>query len=201
MGEYVEQEEKHNGRVYYMQRHTEGEVKTYLYFWENTWKVGNTLGNGIGGIRNRQDALLPPTSGWEYWDNTKWVDDDTTLGLKFSRLTPCRIICVEGDREVRRHQSSSLGNYRFQINRWSCGRPVYQLINSDVERYLLVAEGWTSWSSMDSTNATGAHITGGRGTNSPTSAEAGPRVIVGVTRWRFSNSGWKEGDVTFSCLD
>ena len=95
-----------------------------------------------------------------------------------------------------------MGDYRFQMNRWSSGRPVYKLVNSEVNRYLLVKEGKINWTIRRSINATTAFIRSGRGTNSPTSAEAGPSVRLGITRWRYYNSGSrKEADITVSCLD
>ena len=137
----MEQEGKHNGRIYFVQRHTEGELRTYLYFFENAWHVGHTPGGRSAGIRNRQGTCFPPTSGWEYLVKGNWRNDDTTLRLEFSTLSPCRMIRVEGDAEVSAHHSRSMGDYRFQMNRWSSGRPVYKLVNSEVNRYLLVKEG------------------------------------------------------------
>ena len=133
---------------------------------------------------------------------SKWMKDDTTFRLSFSSLSPCRLIRVEGDTEVRRLHSTEMGDYRFQINRWSSGLPVYKLINSKVERYLLVPQGKVNWSIRVSTNATSEYIVSGRTTNSPTSADAGPSVRLGVTRWRYYKSGdWPEGDISVTCLD
>lgn len=196
----MEQEEKHNQRAYFVQRHTVGGGRSYLYFEANCWYVSASLGKTGGWLRNTQDTLLPPSSGWDYSDGS-WMSDDTTLGLEFSSLSSCRMIRVEGDVEVRKHRSTELGDYRLQTNKWSCGRPVYQLVNSAVERYLLVQYGQVEWRLKSSVNTSTAFIQSGKATNSPTSAEAGPKVKDRLTRWRYdSNSVWKEGDITVSCI-
>ena len=68
-------------------------------------------------------------------------------------------------------------------------------------RFLLVGEGKVAWSIRSSITATGALITSGRATNSPSSAEAGPSGRDGVTRWRYyANGSWKESDITVTCV-
>ena len=173
----------------------------YLFFVGTLWCVGKTLGKNVCGLKNQQDTQLPPTTGWKYYDGSKRNDNDTTLALEFSSLNPCRLVRVDGDAEVKRARSFSMGDYALQIGRWSCGRPVYQLINSQVERYLLVRKGKDRWSIQSSTNATTSFIKSGRATNSPTAPEAGSCLRVGVTKWRYSDSGWKEGDITVECID
>ena len=197
----MRQEGDHNGRVFYKQRHTEGDGAEYLFLVGTNWCVGQTPGKNSCGLKNLQDTQLPPTTGWQYSDGSKFNDNDTTLVLEFSSLNPCRLVRVDGDAEVKRLHSSSLGDYALQIGRWSSGRPVYQLINSQVERYLLVKEGNTVWYIQSSTNTTRAYISSGRATNSPTAPEAGSNLRFGVTKWRYSDSGWKEGDITVECID
>ena len=194
----MRQEGHHNGRVFYKQRHTEGDGAEYLFFVGTKWCVSKTPGKNACALRNRQDTQLPPTTGWEYYDGNKWNDDDTTLVLEFSSLNPCRLVRVDGDAEVKRLHSSSLGDYVLQIGRWSAGRPVYQLINSQVERYLLVVEGYTGWYIKSSTSATtaGAFIRSGKATNSPSSPLAGSSLRFGVTKWSYYASGWKEGYIS-----
>merc|ERR1719350_706273 len=68
------------------------------------------------------------------------------------------------------------------------------------DEFLLVREGGTVWSIRSSTTATGGWIQSGRATNSPSSPEAGPRVREGVTEWRYNDNGWKEGDISVTCL-
>ena len=67
-------------------------------------------------------------------------------------------------------------------------------------RFLHVKEGQTVWAIRDSTTATGPWIKGGRATNSPSSPEAGGSVRLGVTRWRYSDNGWKEGNISVTCV-
>ena len=66
---------------------------------------------------------------------------------------------------------------------------------------MLVREGKTAWSIKSSTNGTAAYITSGRATNSPTASEAGPSLEFGVSKWRYWDSGWKEGVITVDCID
>ena len=84
---------------------------------------------------------------------------------------------------------------RLAVGRWSEGRPVFKKVDGE-PRFLLVKEG--DWSIRSSTTATGGWIQSGRGTNSPSSPEAGPSVREGVTRWRYV-PGWKEGDISVTC--
>ena len=202
LGEFVEQKGEHNGRVFYKQRETEAEEGAYIYFEENVWWVGQGLGKAKY-LRNTQVTKLPPKSGWEYGSN-----DDSTLALEFASLpSPCQLVEVDGDSEVRKHQASKLGNYRIQQNRWSRGRPVYQL-NSELEVwYLLVKNYKTIWSISSSTTSTDEWSTddwiySGRGTNSPTDVEAAGNVAHGQTRWSYwDGNAWKEGNITVKCLD
>ena len=87
-------------------------------------------------------------------------------------------------------------SHRLEVGRWSEGRPVYKKVDGETTRYLLVAEGAAVWCITDSTTAPGGWISSGRGTNSPSSPEAGPSVRVGYTGWRYADSdGWQEGDI------
>ena len=105
-----------------------------------------------------------------------------------------------------------IGPYnRLEEGRWSEGRPVFaredgSLIDSvldlfaiDQARFLIVAEGSTVWGIKRSTTDSGSYILSGRATNSPASPEAGPSVRDGVTRWRYANNGFKEGDISVTC--
>ena len=83
---------------------------------------------------------------------------------------------------------------------WSEGRPVF--IKND-GKFLLVAEGLSSWHIMWSTTANRSWIISGRATNSPSSPEAGASVKMRVSRWRYYDVGsvkWTEGDIIVACL-
>ena len=83
---------------------------------------------------------------------------------------------------------------------WSQGRPVFRKVDGE-SRVLLVEEGKTAWSIKKSVAASGAHILGGRATNSPTSPEAGPSIRDGVQKWRYAVGGvWKEGAISITCI-
>ena len=83
---------------------------------------------------------------------------------------------------------------------WSQGRPVFRKVEGE-SRVLLVKEGKTAWSIKKSVAASGAHILGGRATNSPTSPEAGPSIRDGVQKWRYAVGGvWKEGAISITCI-
>ena len=93
-------------------------------------------------------------------------------------------------------------SHRLEVGRWSEGRPVYKKVNGET-RYLLVGEGLTGWVIDDSTASTGAFIEGGRGTNSPSSPEAGPSVRFGWTGWVYADydGEWgQEEDISVYCV-
>ena len=73
------------------------------------------------------------------------------------------------------------------------GRPVYVKLGGEERRYLLVAEGKTSWSVRTGHIGKLVLLESGRGTNSPGDPGAGPSVRLGVRRWRFWNPLVKEG--------
>merc|ERR1711953_372215 len=172
----------------------------YLYFEDNCWQVSETLGNRNNYIKNCQNTRLPPKRNWEYIKNDGWTNDDTSLTLTFTTLSPCKMVRVTGRGDVVEKQPESLGDYRLEVGRWSGGRPVYKKVGGQA-RYLLMPEGSTNWGIDDSTTGTGAWITSGRGTNSPSSPEAGPSVRLGMTGWEYADGGeWQEGDISVTCL-
>ena len=83
---------------------------------------------------------------------------------------------------------------RMEIGRWSEGRPVFKK-DGDSPRFLR-----TQWEISSSTKETSAWVKSGKATNSPTSAKAGASARRGVTRWRYFDLGWKEGDISVSCV-
>ena len=112
LGEFVEAGE-HGERPFYRQRTTEGSKPTYLYFEDNCWQVSETLGNRNDNIKNYQDTQLPPTRNWEYVKDG-WRDDDTSLTLEFTTLSPCKLVRVAGEGDVVKVHGGSLGDYRSE---------------------------------------------------------------------------------------
>ena len=54
-----------------------------------------------------------PESNWQYWDGDKYNEDDNTLTLEFSSLSPCQLLKVDGGGlRVTFSQGFSFGNYR-----------------------------------------------------------------------------------------
>ena len=114
LGEFVEAGE-HGGRPFYRQRDTEGQIETFLYSGGGEWKVGPTLGGSIGFLRNLQNTNKPPSTQWEYYGGGKWNDDDTSLTLEFTTLSPiCQLVRVAGEGEVVEKRGSELGDYRSE---------------------------------------------------------------------------------------
>ena len=75
--------------------------------------VSETLGASSGlWLLNRGDSHLPPTGTWEHWDGEKWRNDDTSLTLTFTTLSPCKMVRVTGRGDVVEKQPESLGDYR-----------------------------------------------------------------------------------------
>ena len=118
LGEFVEAGE-HGGRPFYTQRDTEGVSDTFLYSEGGTWRVWRTLGESNGWLRNLQNTNTPPSTQWEYYGGGKWNDDDTSLTLEFTTLSPiCQLVRVAGEGEVVALHGSggtkSLGDYRLE---------------------------------------------------------------------------------------
>ena len=104
LGEYVEAGE-HRGQPYYRQRDTVGSTETFLKNEEGNWCVSYTLGGSSVGLYNYENK-------WVYWDGKTWNNDDTTLTLDFTALSPCQLVRVSGKGDVVKKQSSNLGDYR-----------------------------------------------------------------------------------------
>ena len=203
LGEFVEQEQEHNGRPSYRQRNTESGQEIFLRFNQNAWRVSRFLRKTTPPIKNRNNTDIPPTTGWEYLSNDKkWKSDDNTLALEFSSLSPCQVIQVEADEEVRKYIGQQMGNYSHQEERWSSGKPVYQKTNSEQKWYLLVPDLTTIWVIRSNTTDKRARklVESGRATNLPTDAEAGSRPSDGVSQWRYwDGNDYKEGNISISC--
>jgi len=227
LGEFVRMGDYYNNRPYYKQRDTEGEDR-YLYYvsdgYMDGWMVGDTLGGSYSLLCNRQDNDLPPRTNWLYenvdkWlDNSnkwisgskRWSDDDRTLKLEYTTLSPCKVVRVAGSGRVLNRETESLGffgYFRLQEGRWSEGRPVYKKGSGSTAQFLRVNNKNAYWVIGDSTTGYGNWIKSGRATNSPTSSRAGGSGRFGVTRWRYAaarlRSGdwvdWKEGDISVTC--
>ena len=114
LGEYVRMAGEYSGRPYYKQRDTEGSKDTFLYYHYNgMWMVSLKLGEETGALTSIQDTLLPPTSNWEYAREKLFVEDDTSLKLEFTSLSPCEQGEVTGKGEVVEKKGLVLGDYRF----------------------------------------------------------------------------------------
>jgi len=231
LGEYVKQEEDYNGHTYYIQRETEVVGRKYLFFQKQYWFVSDTLGGTDDAtLMNRQnpysDSGEPPQDGWEYnctvgRDKECWNNADLTLGLvpiPLAILKLCQRVEVDlyvlyparSELENSRReefteavQGGGLGDYGMLEERWSSGRPIYQLENSEMKRYILMMKGHSSWIiSSSTTNSTGAWITSGRGALSPTDRNAAGSDRAGVSMWRYfdaDNKTWKEGNIFVNC--
>ena len=89
----------------------------------------------------------------------------------------------------------------MQEEKWSSGRPFFKKVGLYGEtRFLVVAQGTISWTIWNSTTSTEGWIASGRATNSPSSPKAGPSVREGVTRWRYWDNGYKEGNISVTCV-
>ena len=111
LGEFVEAGDI-GGYSYYVQRDSEGRKPMYLYFEDNCWQVSETLGNRNNYIKNCQNTRLPPKRNWEYIKNDGWTNDDTSLTLTFTTLSPCKMVRVTGRGDAAEEPTKSLGDYR-----------------------------------------------------------------------------------------
>jgi len=200
LGEFIRMGDYYNNHPYYKQRDTEGQRDLYLFYISGEWMVGPTLGESSAWLWSRQDTILPPKANWLYHNGKKWSDDDQTLKLDYTTLSPCELVRVAGSGRVLDHEPGSMGYYRLQEGRWSSGRPVYKKGSGSTALFLFMQEGKAAWSIRSSTTSASAWIVSGRGTNSPTSSRAGGSGREGVTRWRYHDGdGWKEGNISVTC--
>ena len=116
LGEFVRMGD-YNNHPYYKQRDTEGSEDLYMFYISDGWWVSDILGESNGWLRNRQDTYLPPRAYWLYAKNGKLVDNDRTLKLDYTTLSPCKLVRVAGNQEdVVEKVGSSLGDYRFAFH-------------------------------------------------------------------------------------
>ena len=114
LGEFVEAGE-HGGKPFYRQRDTEGQREYFLFSEGGEWRVGYTLGGSSACLRNLQNTNKPPSTQWLYAKDGKWYDNDTSLTLEFTTLSPiCQLVRVAGEGQVVEMQGSSLGDYRSE---------------------------------------------------------------------------------------
>ena len=85
------------------------------------WFVGATLGGTKGlGLLNYQSSPLPPIDDWYYWsEDGEWTNNDPSLTLEFTSLSPCQLVRVAGKGGVVKKQSSSLGDYRSAYDNYN----------------------------------------------------------------------------------
>jgi len=206
-GDQVQAGKEYEGRVFHKQR--DGNVTSggnYIFKEGERWIVGETLGLDWSGLRSQETGdLLPPTQNWEYWDGSKWRDDDASLTLTFASLpTPCPMVRVAGEGEVVEKQGSSLGDYRLEKGLWSIGRPIFKKEDEGIERVLFVPEGKTVWSIRTSTSSrdTWNWIQSGRATVSPTMPEAGSSERMNRTGWAYwAEDKWIVGSISVTCIE
>ena len=117
LGEYVRAGGDFNGRPYYIQRDTEGSQQSYLFYHnDGMWMGSYNLGDTTGGLMIEQDTPLPPKTNWLYARVNEFAEDDTTLKLEFTSLSPCTQGEVTWKGEEEEKQSGSLGDYRFAFH-------------------------------------------------------------------------------------
>ena len=107
----------YGGRPYFKQKNTEeGNSDVFLYSYcdllDCDWKVGATLGGKSAGLLNYQSSPLPPVDNWYYSKDGEWNNNDPSLTLEFTSLSPCQLVRVAGEGGVVKEQSNSLGDYR-----------------------------------------------------------------------------------------
>ena len=74
--------------------------------------ASDNLDGSSAGLRNLQITDTPPSSQWGYGDGKKLNNNDTSLTLEFTSLSPCKLIRVAGKGEVVEKVWHSLGDYR-----------------------------------------------------------------------------------------
>ena len=116
LGEFVEVGE-YLGRPFYKQRDTEGIEDIFLYYSEGGgWWVRDSLEGSVAYLWNDQNTNLSMPTDWLYWDGEKWNNNDTSLTMEFTSLSPCKLVRVVGDEDVVKEVGSSLGDYRFAFH-------------------------------------------------------------------------------------
>ena len=76
--------------------------------------MDDTLGGSIGGLYIFKDTSLPTSADWIYWDDEKMQrDNDTSLTLEFTSLSPCQVVRVAGEDDVVEKVGDWLGDDGF----------------------------------------------------------------------------------------
>ena len=202
LGEFWRLEVEAAGRPAYRQTDTEG-GESFLFWRAGRWWVGPVVGAGEGRcwLRGGAAPCPPPPGAWSHYCRCAapaWRPD-ATLGARAGRLTPCREVTVATVGGAPSHLAGSTGTF-LPTERWSQGRPVYQL-GQDGQRLLLVGPGKTVWSVRTSVDAASSLLLSGRATDSPGQPEAAASARFGVTRWRCRGvGGWEEVDVVVTAV-
>ena len=77
--------------------------------------------------------------------------------------------------------------------------PPTQVYRSEGGRFLLVRPGKTTWHILDSVEGEGVYMASGSAPLCPGSRKAATSDRFKVNNWRYSDSGFKDGDITVSC--
>ena len=74
----------------------------------------------MAGLKNYQSSPLPPVDNWYYGSGIGgWNNNDPSLTLEFTSLSPCQLVRVAGEGGVVKEQSSSLGDYRSAYDNYN----------------------------------------------------------------------------------
>ena len=129
---------------YYLQTSTEQSnekfLARYLYHDENDeWWVASTPGAKSGRWLRSRSSQIPPSSGWQYWDDG-W-QDDLTLTVTHGPLTLPRQFTVTLTGAAAEKWPSYKGVFDKTL-RWWNGKPVYVNTEGRLLHHGYTDDGW-----------------------------------------------------------
>jgi len=165
--------------------------------WAASRKLGATTDVSFYVVSN---SSTPPTSGWYYWKDVKWVNDDNSLKLTYN---PEDILCdkviVSSSGAAGTIYSDKMGEFTWNKKTWMNGRKLL----SNGGNYLTIRTGYTGWSIGREIDSNRFWISSGRGTMCPCLEESGPSIRSGWDWWQYydsANKEWKRDvNITVKC--
>ena len=211
LGEYLLQDETHNGSVSYKQRDTfDRDDCNYLYrLSEGTWAISPTLGASSDYyLDNPANTPTLPLSGWRCrrrgcgkWRDDPWLTISTTVSPP-----ACTAITISAGPKVTTALPDYLGVFT-PTGQYYRGRPLYR---NNEGKYLSMRDSYVGWRVGDEANTwpwyyNPGHISSRSSVGSPCPADPrncyNNRENVKSWRYRWSKRDWSDGDIVVTCTD
>ena len=138
-----------------------------------------------------------PLTGWMFLGKDKEYEKEQDLKISSELHLPCSEIIIEATGDAAIKHQTSLGTYLPTVM-YNAGRRVFK--HKTEELYLLVHSDTSAWSVQRNVQSKSSFLHGGR---APSMCPADTRAQVcgktGVQLWRYSDGGWKHGEIKIKC--